>query len=294
MLHRSCCLHPTTMTLASPLQMKQSLSLLLMHLFKARSAKAQADKTRADKTGIDRRSRVEFISPAPDLKPAAWVPPAPRDDFDATTLSPVWNFLRNPHARDWSLTKRPGHLRLLGSGVTLDDIDSPALVLRRQQHFQVRCRTLLDFSPRGENDEAGLTVRANENFHLDLAVVRSRGSGRADRQVLLRARTRGETHEMARIRVIGDGPVHLGVDATRRWYFFSAGTRERAPAGATGSPSLRMRSLGKLATEALSSENVWSFGQNYFTGAFFGLYASGNGLRSTVPADFDWFDYAPH
>jgi len=31
-----------------------------------------------------------------------------------------------------------------------------------------------------------------------------------------------------------------------------------------------------------------------FTGMFFALYATGNGQPSSVPADFDWFDYTPH
>ena len=202
-----------------------------------------------------------------------------RDDFDAPTLSPAWNFLRNPHARDWSLTDRPGHLRLVGSAITLDDVDSPALILRRQQHFNVRCRASLDFSPRRANEEAGLTVRANENFRYDLAVVRTRSR----RQVLLRARTRGVTRVIARLPVADDGPLHLQVDATKRWYVFSVGT-------GVGT-RVKMRRMGKLSTQDLSSESVWAFGQNYFTGAFFALYATGNGRRSTVPADFDWFDY---
>ena len=32
---------------------------------------------------------------------------------------------------------------------------------------------------------------------------------------------------------------------------------------------------------------------NHFTGACIGLYATGNGKRATVPADFDWFEYTP-
>jgi len=59
------------------------------------------------------------------------------------------------------------------------------------------------------------------------------------------------------------------------------------------STTVKMRRLGKLSTEGLSSESVWAFGQNYFTGAFVGLYATGNGRRSTCPADFDWLDYMP-
>ena len=34
-------------------------------------------------------------------------------------------------------------------------------------------------------------------------------------------------------------------------------------------------------------------GRHHFTGAMLGLYATGNGVPSTAPADFDWFEYVP-
>ena len=45
--------------------------------------------------------------------------------------------------------------------------------------------------------------------------------------------------------------------------------------------------------QALSAEEIGSHGRHHFTGAMFGLYATGNGTRATAPADFDWFEYAP-
>jgi hypothetical protein len=33
-------------------------------------------------------------------------------------------------------------------------------------------------------------------------------------------------------------------------------------------------------------------GRHHFTGAMIGLYATGNGVPSTAPADFHRFDYA--
>ena len=51
--------------------------------------------------------------------------------------------------------------------------------------------------------------------------------------------------------------------------------------------------LGELPTRGLSAETVALAGANYFTGAFIGMYASGNGTASTTNADFDWFDYEP-
>jgi alpha-N-arabinofuranosidase len=44
--------------------------------------------------------------------------------------------------------------------------------------------------------------------------------------------------------------------------------------------------LGTGLERMISSEvaNVW-------TGAYIGMYSSGNGKKCTVPADFDWFEY---
>src|SRR5262249_29981990 len=87
-----------------------------------------------------------------------------RDEFSSPRLSLTWNFIRNPHDRNWSLSARPGWLRLLGTRVSLNDIGSPAFVGRRQRHHRCRASALLDFDP-SEGSEAGLTVRANEKNH---------------------------------------------------------------------------------------------------------------------------------
>jgi alpha-N-arabinofuranosidase len=55
----------------------------------------------------------------------------------------------------------------------------------------------------------------------------------------------------------------------------------------------RMTSLGSLPSRALSAETHDATGTMCFTGACIGPYATGNGRPSSVPADFDWFEYAP-
>ncbi|HXN31978.1 MAG TPA: glycoside hydrolase family 43 protein [Polyangiaceae bacterium] len=225
---------------------------------------------------IGDRGRIELEMAAPRLPSSPAAAQRQRDDFDRRELSLEWNFLRNPSRRDWSLGERPGHLRLLGSRVTLDEVDSPALVVRSQQHFDVRCRAALEFSPRRANEEAGMTVRANEDFHYDLAV----GLGQSGREAVLRRRVRGQSRVVHRL-TLREGPLELEVRASEDRYLFSAG----APG--------RLQPLGSLPTKALSAESIGAFRQSYFTGTRIGLYATGNGSRSTVPADFDWFDYAP-
>ena len=101
-----------------------------------------------------------------------WEQEPVRDEFDTPDLRLGWSFLRNPHAQDWSLTERPGWLRLTGSAVTLHDEDTPAWVGRRQQHVDCEAWTALDFAPHDEGEEAGLTIRMNETHHYEIAVTR--------------------------------------------------------------------------------------------------------------------------
>jgi hypothetical protein len=54
-----------------------------------------------------------------------------------------------------------------------------------------------------------------------------------------------------------------------------------------------LQPLGTLPTRALAAEEIRKHGRHHFTGAVLGVYATGNGRPSTVPADVDWFECAP-
>lgn len=77
------------------------------------------------------------------------------EEFNEHHLAPYWSFLRNPSDDCWSLNDRPGWLTLRGSGISLNEADSPAFVGRRQQHFSCSVSTLLEFDPHEEGEEAG-------------------------------------------------------------------------------------------------------------------------------------------
>jgi alpha-N-arabinofuranosidase len=217
---------------------------------------------------------VELRMPTPALanRPPATTPA--RDDFDHPALSLAWNHVRNPHAGDVSLAARPGFVRITGTATTLSDAGSPAAIVQRQRHFRLRCRTALDFVPREAGDEAGLTVRASDAFHYDLAIKR----GAAGREAVLTSRTAGATAVVGRT-PLPDGVVTLEVSADETSYAFAVGD------GAA------RQVLGALPTRTLSAEEIGKHGKNHFTGTMLGLYATGNGRASAVPADFDWFEY---
>jgi alpha-N-arabinofuranosidase len=201
-----------------------------------------------------------------------WEAEPVRDDFDAPDLRLSWNFLRNPYPADWSLTERPGWLRLKGSAVTLDDSDSPAFIGSRQQHFACRAAALLDFSPQKPGDEAGLTVLMNESHHYEIGVQYYEGT----RWFFVRRRIGDLTADVAGAQ-IPDGLVTLQIEADAERYTFSF---------AVGDQPLHPVQTG--SARYLSSEVAGGF-----TGVYIGLYATGNGDPASSPADFDWFDYRP-
>jgi xylan 1,4-beta-xylosidase len=216
--------------------------------------------------------------PAPRLKPQVWEQLPAKDDFEAATLALPWNFLRNPYDGDWSLTERPGFLRLHGSVVTLTEADSPAFVGCRQEAFDCTASTRMEFDPGSEQEEAGLVVRGNDKYHYEIGVTLREGK----RQVFLRKVIKGKIAEPVQYKDLQNGPVVLSVKASPLSYEFFY----ESPAGVK-------ESLGTALTKDLSVEAIGFDDGMCFTGAYFGMYATGNGGKSTKPADFDWFEYEP-
>ena len=218
--------------------------------------------------GDNGRMTEEFI--APRLPEHKWGKDPVRDDFDSPRLSMKWNFLRNPYDADWSLTEKPGYLRLNGSKIGLADKDSPAFVGRRQSHFNMAASTKLSYTPMTENEEAGLVVRGNDANHFSLLITLRDGKRVALFRKFLQEKIIGEE-----IKEIPDDDVVLKIIATETEYRFWVQPK--------GKKALL---LGTAAATDLSTEMIGGF-----TGVFLGMYASGNGEENTHPADFDWFEY---
>lgn len=207
---------------------------------------------------------------APDLPAHPWPAVPERDDFDGPGLDLAWNVLRTSGDTWWSLTERPGHLRLRARAETVADRAQPSFLARRQQHLRFRAATELDFTPRTSTDCAGLVLLQNDEHHLRL-VVTADGTGR---RLLAIRRQAGVDEELAAI-PLAEGPLRLGVVADGQDYAL----RHAGPDGG-------WRTLVVADGHVLSTEVAGGF-----TGAYMGPYASGNGLASDAVADFAWFDY---
>ena len=195
-----------------------------------------------------------------------------RDDFSQPKLALPWNFVRNLERTRWSLSERPGWLRLKGSSVTLDDTDvAPVFVGRRQQHFESEITTQIDFHPTRPEEEAGLALRMNDRHHYELGIRRGDAGAR---EVYLRYAI-GSIRTVAATKSIGAGIVRLRIRSYPEIYRFSYAVGDGP-----------FQDLGGVETRYLSSEVA-----DGFNGVFVGMFATGRGRDASVPADFDWFDY---
>jgi alpha-N-arabinofuranosidase len=208
------------------------------------------------------------------LAPHPWPEPQPLDHFDAPTLAPRWNLLRTPRTEPFSLTERPGHLRLRMLPETLADLATPAFVGRRQQHTDVTAETEVDADPAAPGEGAGLALFQNDGHHIRLEVTRAAGGTRIAR---LTVRTGGEDTVRAET-PLAPGPVRLSVDARGQRLTFGCAQRGTA-----------WRRLAVVDGRLLSSQVAGGF-----TGCYLGMYATASGARSDGHADFDWFRYSPH
>src|SRR5271169_4180991 len=85
--------------------------------------------------------------PAPRLPPCVFPETAARDEFDAPRLAADFQWLRSPWPEElFSLTERPGYLRLYGRE-SLGSLFRQALVARRQQSHRYSAETVVEFEP---------------------------------------------------------------------------------------------------------------------------------------------------
>jgi xylan 1,4-beta-xylosidase len=211
--------------------------------------------------------------------PPSTLPSTPREHFDAARLPIDFQWLRSPWPDDlFSLTERPGFLRLYGRE-TVGSLFSQALVARRQQAHCFSVSTIVEFEPRHFQQMAGLICYYNgSKFHY-LYISRDEATGRHIRVMSAlpdQPQTDGFTPP---IPIPSDGAVEMRVeidDARLQFAYRVAGTEWMC--------------LPQQFDASILSDEATAPGLPNFTGAFVGVACQDmSGAR--CPADFDWFEY---
>ncbi len=238
------------------------------------------------------------------------------DDFDEAALDLRWNTIQAPVSEFYSLTQNPGTLRLSLSKETLWKQNAqdrwhtmqPACVLRRQQHHTLDMASKVLLAASDPAAEAGIVLLQDDRYSYLFTIGHN-----TDGQVVLRlAKAEDGRHEVLREIALpveesacapadgkAAGPVILGCTCNNETYDF---WYVPASESAEKEGGCRKENL-EQAKKRICEENRISFVQKLparllssnvnggFTGAYVGMYASGNGQECDGHADFDWFLY---
>ena len=217
-------------------------------------------------------------TPAPNLPPHRF-PAAPgRDDFDSTELPIDYQWLRTPYPqRIWSLSQRPGFLRLFGRE-TIGSQFEQALVARRQQHFCFTSATRMEFNPEHFQQAAGLVLYYNATKFHYLYLTDDEAAGRHLR-VMSCLTDVGDSFSPPIPLPPGTHDIELRMDVDYERLIFSY----RLPGGA-------WNKVPQVFDASIVSDEAGPPTLPNFTGAFTGVCCQ-DGAGTARPADFDYFEY---
>ncbi|MFL6335562.1 MAG: glycoside hydrolase family 43 protein [Pyrinomonadaceae bacterium] len=216
---------------------------------------------------------------APDL-PSHPFPARPvREEFDAPTLPIDFQWLRSPYPEElFSLTERPGHLRLYGRE-TPGSLFRQALVARRQQAHCYRAATSVDFEPEHYQQSAGLICYYNgSKFHY-LYVSHDEAMGKHLR-VMSALPDQLQTDAFTTPGPIpANVPVQLRVEVDYERLRFAYRVEGQD-----------WNWLPEQFDASILSDEAAAPGSPNFTGAFVGMCCQDT-AGTALPADFDYFEY---
>jgi xylan 1,4-beta-xylosidase len=220
---------------------------------------------------------VTTSAPAREQHP--WPVTSSRTTFNRPELPYEFQWLRSPYPDElFSLTARPGYLRLLGRE-TVGSLFRQSLVARRQQSQECTAETHMDFEPQHFQQMAGLICYYNSSKFHYLYVSGDEVHGKH-----LRVMSALPDQPMADafsdpIPILFEGPLELRADIRLDTLRF-----------AYRSPGVEWHWLPQSFDASILSDEATAPGLPNFTGAFVGM-ACQDMSGSGQPADFAWFEY---
>ncbi|KAF8590711.1 glycoside hydrolase family 43 protein [Ramaria rubella] len=211
----------------------------------------------------------------------------------------VYNRFPDPNAYTISPPNHPHTLRLSPSVLNLTGLDGRSaatpqtFVGRRQEHVQFTLEATLDFDPKQDEEEAGLTVFLNQAQHFDLGIVA------LSPQAAVQAGYKGT-------------PNSTGLSQYIRMRDISANSTNAGADDTISRPGIAplQENVSKVRLQVEAVNNTWyAFRYNAesewttvgwgvssevsggFTGTILGMFATGNGEEGSDPAYFSDFSY---
>ena len=206
-----------------------------------------------------------------------------KDDFEADPLNRDWMFLRTPHEKWYDLQKKKGFLSMNLRPESCSGDMNPSFLGHRQQHLNGSVSVALDFSPRAENEKAGILVFQSEKHFYFLCkslegkepVLQLYRSTAADDAA-------GQMELLTSLK-IGDEvrgkEVELRIEAHGNSYSFLYAREDHA---------------WNLVKDSVDARFLSTRIAGGFVGCVYALYATSLGQASDNSAYFNWFEYVGH
>ena len=197
------------------------------------------------------------------------------DDFDDDKLRLDWNFRRYPMPDTYSLTAREGFLRLNAKPGVIKERGRASLLGVRQIESDFEYRASMQFAPTQVDVEAGIALFQKDNKYLSFTVLQQ-DDGRALRLILAEPGSEPRVLEQSDLGGY-DGGIEFRVVSSDSKYEFAYSLDQ-----------------GESYTAFATTRANHILAHGSYTGAYLGLYSTGNGSPSEEYADFDWARYQGH
>jgi xylan 1,4-beta-xylosidase len=201
--------------------------------------------------------------------------------FDEPQLPIDFQWLRTPWPEElFSLTERPGFLRLFGRE-TIGSLFRQSLIARRQQSHCFSATTVVEFEPQHFQHLAGLVCYYNSSKFHYLHISHDESIGKHLRVMSCLPDSTQSDAFTPPVAIPAGRPVHLRVEVDYERLHF--GYRVE-------SVDNQWRWLSQQFDASILSDEATAPGLPNFTGAFVGM-ACQDMAGTLTPADFDFFEY---
>jgi alpha-N-arabinofuranosidase len=192
------------------------------------------------------------------------------DTFDKNNLDLAWNFRRLPLPNTYSINPKKGHLRLNTKATVIRERGRASLMGFRQTESDFIYEVKMQFDPKAEGSEAGISLFQKDDNYFTFTVKKERET------YSLVLRLAEPNTKIATIKDVelpdyaqGIGFKVVSKDKTYTFYY----------------------TLDHSTFRPFATTNADHILSRKYTGAYLGLYASSNGKKSEDYADFDWVSY---
>ena len=175
------------------------------------------------------------------------------DNFTAPKLDYRWIGMRGPR-EDFITTSKYG-LSIKPFAVSIKAVAPVSALFQRQQHQHCTATTTMKFTPKSENELAGLTCYQSERFNYVFGITKKD----KDFYILLEKTEKGQSKIIASAKIDVKMPVQLQVTAKGDEYKFNYSV-----------DGVNFTNLGGIVSGDILSTNV----AGGFTGSLIGLYAT--------------------